>query len=92
MEAPKSWWEGLGKVVRRVEFTAGDCETFRDGVVRFAEKLNRVAEMDGFGVGIYVAPREIHDAPLDDFLHVRGVGVTSQRIREWVQEIVVKTE
>lgn len=92
LEAPRSWWGGLGRVVRRVEFTAGKCETFCDGVVRFAEKLNRVAEMDGFGVGMCVAPREIHDAPMDDFLNARGAGETSQRVREWVQEIVEKTE
>lgn len=82
LDAPASWWEGMGDVVGPVLVTVGDQEVFRDDVVKFAQVLRGVDE----GVEVVMGRGETHEGPVLESEAGRELGETGRAIGRWVGE------
>jgi acetyl esterase/lipase len=86
VEAPASWWKGVGDVVGRCLITAGSEEVILDDILRFAETMVAL-KVEKWEVERVLGAGEIHDAPLMDFVYEgKAVGETTQRVKTFMAE------
>lgn len=87
LEAPETWWEGLGQAVKFVGLTGGRFELLRDCIVELGEKLKVKGALSA-EVDVLIGKSEVHDGPLIDFMNgiQRPPSVISQGVADYLGE------
>ncbi|OBT43657.1 hypothetical protein VE00_05223 [Pseudogymnoascus sp. WSF 3629] len=77
----RDWWDGLGKVVRRVYLTGGGEELFRDHIIEFGQILKG---LEGLDVQVHIDWKEAHDRTYMDFEDCVVPSKFTIRLGNWV--------
>ena len=82
----RNWWNGLGKVVRRIYLTGGGEELFRDHIIEFGQILKG---LEGLDVQVHIDWKEAHDRTYMDFEECVAPSKLTIRLGNWVVDSLV---
>jgi acetyl esterase/lipase len=83
LSGDKDWWNRLGRIVQRVYLVGGGEELFRDHIIEFGDRLKNV---EGVDVSIYIDVEEAHDRTFMDFETGAPLSRSTIRLGNWVVE------
>lgn len=83
LQAPESWWTGIGGVTSFLGVTAGKHEVFRDDIVSFVAKVKAEGGKET-RIEEFVGARDVHDSLLLEFESGTEPGELTKLAVQWI--------